>query len=143
MSERVDRGWRFVVPGSDRPDADPGLQLTPAGVIETVAGDDAVRQSLLLLLATSPGERVMRPDYGCELERLVFGPNDETTAGLAIHYVRQAIERWEPRAELLHVDADPAELDPARLDITVSYRVRATQQVASVGVSVRLNGELP
>ena len=43
----------------------------------------------------------MRPDYGCELHRLVFSPNDDTTAGLAIHYVRRALERWEPRVEVL------------------------------------------
>jgi hypothetical protein len=139
MSERGDRGWRFVVPGREEPSADAGLQLTPVGAVEMVAGDEAVRQSLLLLLATTPGERVMRPGYGCDLERLVFSPNDGTAAGLAIHYVRQAIETWEPRAELLHVDAGPAEVDPARLDITVSYRVRATQQMGDLGVSLRLD----
>ena len=41
----------------------------------------------------------MRPGYGCHLFRLAFAPNDDTTAGLAIHYVRQALERWEPRIE--------------------------------------------
>ena len=66
-----------------------------------VEDDASIRQSLLLLLSTSPGERVMRPDYGCSLRRLVFAPNDDTTAGLAIHYVRQAVERWEPRVEIL------------------------------------------
>ena len=52
-----------------------------------IAGDAAIRQSIILLLTTTPGERVMRPDYGCPLHRLMFQPNDATTAGLAIHYV--------------------------------------------------------
>ena len=65
----------------------------------------SVRQAILLLLSTRPGERVMRPTYGCDLHRLVFSPNDDTTAGLAIHYVRQALERWEPRIEVIRLDA--------------------------------------
>ena len=47
----------------------------------------------------------MRPTYGCYLRRLLFAPNDDTTAGLAIHYVRSAIERWEPRIDILALDA--------------------------------------
>jgi len=46
------------------------------------------------------GERVLRPEYGCDLHRLVFSPNDATTAGLAVHYVRAALLRWEPRIEI-------------------------------------------
>jgi len=83
------RAWRFL-----HPDFDPGasgLQLSPRGALALVEDEEAVRQALLLLLTTTPGERVMRPDYGCELARLVFAPNDDTTAGLAIHYVRRAV----------------------------------------------------
>ncbi len=64
-----------------------GPVIGPDGRVATVSGDASVRQSLMLLLATLPGERVMRPDYGCPLHRIVFAPNDATTAGLAIHYV--------------------------------------------------------
>jgi len=101
------RAWRFVHPDVVLDDgaSSGGLQVTPRGRIEMVEGDESIRQSLLLLLSTSPGERVMRPDYGCSLRHLVFGPNDDTTAGLAIHYVRRAVERWEPRVEVLTVDA--------------------------------------
>jgi Bacteriophage baseplate protein W len=70
----------------------------------------------------------MRPEYGCELHRLAFSPNDDTTAGLAIYYVRRALERWEPRIQLLHVDAGRSPESPERLDISVEYRVRATQR---------------
>ena len=79
--------------------------VQPTGSIAMVEEDDAIRQALLLLISTRPGERVMRPAYGCDLERLIFSPNDDTTAGLAMHYVRQAVERWEPRVEILGVDA--------------------------------------
>jgi hypothetical protein len=91
-----------------------------------VDSEASIRQALLLLLSTSPGERVMRPTYGCDLGRLVFSPNDDTTAGLAILYVRRAIELWEPRVQLLELDAQRSEDAPSRLDIALSYRVRAT-----------------
>ena len=133
------RSWRFRVPPYDAPPGEPvGLMIDPAGAIDTVADDEAIRQSLLLLISTRPGERVMRPEYGCDLSRLVFAPNDDTTAGLAIHFVRKAVERWEPRVEVLSVDArlDPEEA--TRLEIVLDYRVRATLRADSVVVGVDL-----
>jgi phage baseplate assembly protein W len=152
--------WRFRVPPYDaKPETPVGLEIGPAGGIDTVADDDAIRQSLMLLISTRPGERVMRPEYGCDLSRLVFSPNDDTTAGLAIHFVRQAVERWEPRVEVLRVDAgrvdaglaleeatrvdaekatqrDPNEA--TRIEIVLNYRVRATRRTDSVVVGVDL-----
>ena len=168
--------WRFHVPPYDAPpeeaDAPPeepgapprepvGLRIDAAGGIDTVVDDDAIRQSLMLLISTRPGERVMRPEYGCDLSRLVFSPIDDTTAGLAIHFVRQAVERWEPRVEVLRVDAHPvddsldvdAEPRPeeetpnekarrlemrTRLEILLVYRVRATRRTESVVVGLDL-----
>jgi phage baseplate assembly protein W len=118
------RAWRFAHPDFDAELPSAGVQFLPSYGMEMVEGLSAVRQSILLLLSTRPGERVMRPGYGCPLHRLVFEPNHATTHGLAIHYVRQAITRWEPRAEILRLDADVAADDPNRLDIVLDYRVR-------------------
>jgi uncharacterized protein len=138
MSPRA-RGWRFRVPAYDAPsDAPIGLVVDPAGAIDTVADDEAIRQSLLLLISTRPGERVMRPEYGCDLYRLVFSPNDDTTAGLAIHFVRQAVERWEPRIEVLRVDANRDPYESTRLEIVLDYRVRATLNTERVEIGVDL-----
>jgi hypothetical protein len=115
-----------------------GLTVTPTGRLATVEGDDAVRQAILLLLTTRPGERVMRPTYGSMLHRLVFAPNDATTAGLAIHYVRQALARWEPRVEVLRVDAGADADDPEQLVVELTYRVRASQSVTVLQVPVEL-----
>ncbi len=121
------RTWHFVHPDFDLGVPTHGLQFLPTCGVAMVDGPGAVRQSILLLLSTRPGERVMRPEYGCDLYRLVFEPNDATTAGLAIHYVREAVNRWEPRAEILRLDAEPAADDPGRLDITLDYRVRVVR----------------
>jgi uncharacterized protein len=117
-----------------------GLQLAPTGGVGMVSERASVRQAILLLISTRPGERVMRPDYGCDLHRLVFSPNDNTTAGLAIHYVRQALLRWEPRIEVLSLDATRDEADPGRLVILLSYRLRSTRETDRLTTAVDLAG---
>lgn len=118
----------------------PGLVTTAAGGLATVSDDQAIRQALMLLLTTIPGERVMRPDYGCPLHRLVFAPNDPTTAGLAIHYVRQAVTRWEPRIEIRRLDAvnEPA---AGRLAIALDYRVKRSNRAGRLDFALALDGE--
>jgi uncharacterized protein len=115
-----------------------GLTLDPTGALATIEGDDAIRQAIFMLLTTRVGERVMRPAYGSLLHRLVFAPNDDTTAGLAIHYVRQAIARWERRVEILDVDAGPDPDGHDRLVIVLRYRVRATQSTSVIELPVAL-----
>jgi len=108
-----------------------------------VEGRLSVQQALRLLLSTRPGERVMRPHYGCDLHRLAFLPNDNTTAGLAIHYVRQAIQHWEPRVEIVRLEANgqSAQASPGLLEIYLEYRVRATQQTDRLTYAFDLTGE--
>lgn len=116
----------------------PGLSLNARGGVALTSGRESVRQALLMLLSTVPGERVMRPDYGCDLQRLLFWPNDATTAGLAILYVRRAVERFEPRVEILGVDAG-ADVDrPDQLNVSLSYRIRATRQLEELAFAVDL-----
>jgi uncharacterized protein len=141
MTPAPDRAWRFVHPDLDAPEAVAGLRINPQGGIDMVAGRDSVHQALLLLISTVPGERVMRPGYGCHLHRLLFAPNDDSTAGLAIHYVRRAVEQWEPRIEILHLDAYRDEAHPERLEIVLDYRVRMTRQRGSLAFSLDLMGE--
>ena len=135
------RAWRFLLPDLDAPEMEAGLRISEQGSIEMVDGRESVRQSILLLISTMPGERIMRPGYGCHLNRLVFSPNDATTAGLAIHYVRRAIERWEPRVEIVDLNAGANPELPELLDIVLSYRVRTTQQADQVSFAIDLTGE--
>jgi phage baseplate assembly protein W len=133
------RAWRFLHPDIDAPEEFAGLGISPTGGIDMVDDQASVRQAIFLLLSTIPGERVMRPDYGCDLHKLVFSPNDNTTAGLAIHYVRQALDRWEPRIQVNFLDADPN--PPGRLDILLEYRMRRTQRTDQLAFSINLAGE--
>lgn len=132
------RMWRFGHPDLDPEVERTGVQTTGTGSIALIGGDLAVRQSLLLLLTTVPGERVMRPEYGCPLHRLAFSPADETTAGLAIHYVRQAVTRFMPEVEVVDVDAAMSVTDPEKLTVWLRYRVRKTTGEQDLAVEVPL-----
>jgi len=133
--------FQFVHPDFDVFAGHPGLQLSPTNALATVEEDASVRQSILLLLSTAPGERVMRPEYGCDLRKLLFEPNDDTTAGLAIHYVKQAMDRWEPRAAVLRLDAGRHPEEPSWLVIEMEYRVLATRRAEQITLSLSLSGE--
>lgn len=135
----TERAWRF-----DHPDVDAdglGVAVTSTGRVGLVDGDEAVRQSLLLLLSTVPGERVMRPGFGCPLYLLVFEPLDETTAGLAIHYVEQAVRRWEPRVQVVAVDAYASPAGEATLTVRLDYRVQASATRDHLEFDLPLAGE--
>jgi uncharacterized protein len=139
MTTHHPHAWLFALPDQEAESAaGSGLQILPTGGVAMVSGDASVRQALLLLLSTSPGERVMRPSYGCNLRRLVFSVNDDTTAGLAIHFVRQAIARHEPRVEIISLDAGRDETNPAILSIHLEYRVRASGSVDGLAFDLDL-----
>ncbi len=132
--------WRF-----NHPDLDPGtagLHLAPRGGIDLVADNQAIRQSILLLLSTRPGERLMRPEYGCYLQQLVFAPNNDNTAAIARLYVKNALLRFEPRIEIVRIDAsrNPDPHYPSQLVITLEYRVRMTQSEETLVLSLDLAG---
>lgn len=132
------RAWRFLYPGLDAAEDRAGLRFGANGGIEMVQYNESIRQALLLLFSTRPGERVMRPDYGCDIHRLIFSPNDDTTAGLAIYYVQRAIDRWEPRIDVLQLDAGRDPQQSERLNITLQYRVRVTRHTELLSFSLNL-----
>ncbi len=88
--------------------------------------EKSVEQAIRIILSTSKGERVMRPDFGCAIHELVFAPNNASTRGLAEHYVREALLNWEPRIEVLDVHATQAGDQEEILLLTISYKVRTT-----------------
>jgi phage baseplate assembly protein W len=96
-----------------------------------------------MLLGTRPGERVMRPDYGCDLQKLIFAPNDATTAGLAIYYISQALQRWEKRVQIVKLDAMRDQRIATQLNILLEYKVRATQRIEHFQMSFELDPRNP
>ncbi|GAA6614373.1 GPW/gp25 family protein [Scytonema sp. NUACC26] len=111
QNKYLGRGWAFP------------LQLSVQGGIQLHAEAQKVRESIWLILRTEIGERVYRPDFGSRLSELAFAPmNNDTLLQIRL-YVREALEKWEPRIMLDRVvtDADPVR---GRVDILIAYRLK-------------------
>lgn len=96
--------------------------------IATAAYELDIRQSILIILGTAPGERVMRPDFGCGIHDLVFESLDTALVTRIETTVRDALTRYEARIELLDVSVDTADFILGRLVVQLEYRVRKTNQ---------------
>jgi len=112
--EFVGAGWAFPV----RTDA--------TGRIGLVTGVREIEESIRLILATAPGERPMRPEFGCAVHDYVFAPADASTAGDIAYAVRVALDRWEPRIELKDVTVRFDAVDNGTLYVDVEYAVLGT-----------------
>ncbi|MFE1198201.1 GPW/gp25 family protein [Streptomyces olivaceoviridis] len=110
----IGAGWAFP----PRTDA--------TGSVALVRDEREIEESIRLILATSPGERPMRPEFGCALGDYVFAPADAGTAGQLAYEVRLALERWEPRIEVAEVAVRFDEADDGVLYIDIGYTVRGT-----------------
>jgi len=102
------RGWSFPV--------QPGA----VGALEYANGPDSIRQAIWIILDTEPGERVMRPDFGCGLRRYLMKPNTPATRALLQREVVQALGAWERRIDVTDVQVTPGD-DPALVLIDIAY----------------------
>jgi len=98
------------------------------GRTATTGADDHLSDLIEQVLFTAPGERVMRPDFGCGIHDLVFGVNSADTAGRVASEVRGALLRWEPRIDVLDTEMSVGGTGEVLL-IRIEYRVRATNNV--------------
>lgn len=100
------------------------LRIGPTGGLALVDGHQEILESIRLILGTAPGERPMRPDFGCAIHEYVFAPADDTTATLIASEVRRALGRWEPRIDLLGVDVTRPESENDLMLIDVTYALK-------------------
>jgi phage baseplate assembly protein W len=118
--EIIGRGWTFP----PRIDQQGGIALTHER--------NELEQSILIILSTSPGQRVMRPTFGCRLHELVFAPNNSHTAAQARRYVEEALGMWEPRINVVEVSVYPDTQADNRLLINIEYVVKANHDRRSL-----------
>jgi phage baseplate assembly protein W len=108
------------------------LRVDQRGGLALVTHDDDIREAMGVILGTMPGERPMRPEFGCAVHDHVFAGIDGHTLGRIDHEVRVALDRWEPRAVVLDVDFDLSEREQGRLLIDITYRIRSTNDVRNL-----------
>jgi uncharacterized protein len=107
----VGAGWSFP------------LRTDPTGGIALVTGDREIAEAIRLILGTAPGERPMRPEFGCRINDHVFAPINAATAGAIAHDVRSALEQWEPRIDVIDVLVSFDAQDHGCLYIDVRYEI--------------------
>ncbi|UHA73463.1 GPW/gp25 family protein [Paenibacillus sp. 481] len=112
------RGWKFPV------------QVDAAtGRIVMSEFEDDIAEAIRIILRTSPGERVMRSDFGCDADRYVFGLTDRTTRHLIETSIKKAIQTWEPRVTDVEVHSESDPESPQRLLVSIRYVVRTTNNL--------------
>jgi len=117
------------------------LQLNDRNQLAMVDGDTSIRQSIFLIVMTVPGERVMRPAFGCRIHELIFDPLTEQTAITAERYVTEAIRRWEPRIDIVSLDVSLGYHDRGELVISIQYRHKDRPDPRSLVFPYYLNPE--
>jgi uncharacterized protein len=110
----IGNGWAFP------------LRVDATGGIALVGREREIAEAIRLILATAPGERPMRPEFGCGVHDYVFAPADENTAGRMAFEVRRALDRWEPRIDVADVVVGFDSEDAGVLYIDVRYTIRGT-----------------
>ncbi len=108
------------------------LQVTPRGEISLTRGEVDIMQSIRIILETSPGERVMRPEFGCRAKELLFAPRNSAVIGLMADYVDRALQRWEPRIEVQSVEVEPDPDHDGALLVEINYRIKDTHDERSI-----------
>jgi hypothetical protein len=111
------KGWAFPVT----------VDATTGKIAMAVYEQD-IKEAIRIILSTSKGERVMRPDFGSGLHDLVFASVSTAMIGLLESNVREALTTWEPRIELLRVEVAADEAHIGKLKVNIDYRVRETNR---------------
>lgn len=108
------------------------LHLTDQSRMAMVSDDANLRRSMRIIIFTRLGERVMRPRFGCEIHNLIFHPCNDQTAALAERYVKEALNMWEPRIDVMNVSVDFGDTGVGEMFINVSYRAKSSHDARSL-----------
>ncbi|MGN6089333.1 MAG: GPW/gp25 family protein [Actinomycetes bacterium] len=102
------------------------MSVDHTGSLKLTDGVPDLDRSITVVLQTAPGERVMRPRFGCRIWDLLFEPVTANLLGLMAQAVRDAVGEWEPRVEVEDVQVHPDADDASLVRIHLTYRVKAT-----------------
>jgi len=110
-------GWQFPV------------KLNRLNNFEMSEDEKKVEESILIIMGTNHGERIMRPEFGCNLGSVVFEPINYTTLNLINYLVRVGLTRFEPRIEVEDVVSAPSEKYDNLVEVHLTYSLRSTSAV--------------
>ena len=108
------------------------LQVDRRGGIALARDETDIEQAIELILATAPGERPMRPEFGCGVHDFVFDSIDASTVAKMEDAIRDALDHWEPRVIVETVEFNLDAVGEGLLMIDIGYRVRATNTIRNL-----------
>ena len=111
IADFLGRGWKFPIATTEKN-------------ISISAGLESIRESIMLILGTAKGERIMRPDFGCDINSLVFEVNNTATTTLITFHVEESLRKWEPRIKVLGVYVRTDQEERNKLYINIEYEVK-------------------
>lgn len=116
----IGKGWAFPP------------QIGAQGGVSLASEFNEIEQAMKIILLTSPGQRVMRPTFGCRIQELLFAPNNAATAAKAARFTEDALEMWEPRIKVTDVNVFSDPYQDGRLIIEVRYHLKSTNDKRSL-----------
>jgi phage baseplate assembly protein W len=116
----VGKGWRFPI------------NVNARGGINWSEGPERVSDAIWVIIKTSLGERVMRPNFGAGVNDYVFQSNSSVTRTELVTTIKQALLKWEPRIDLKQVSANPVPGEPSQVLVSIEYTLRTTNQLFNV-----------
>ena len=108
------------------------VRMNARGEIMLVTGAEDIEQSIRIILGTRPGERVMRPTFGCRAYELLFEPRSAAAASQLQEFIDEALRLWEPRIEVMSIDVSAGEYGDGSLVAEIEYQIKATHDTRSI-----------
>lgn len=113
-------GWSYPVETDHR------------GDVKLSREDDDIAEAIRIILGTAKGERIMRPEFGCDIHDQVFAAVNPTTLNMIESSVEESLVKWEPRIDVESVHAVQDEHDPDKIRIEIEYWVRSTNSLENM-----------
>ena len=102
------------------------MTVDHTGGIRLTEPIEDIERSMRIILLTAPGERIMRPRFGCRIWDLLFEPITPNLMGQVIEAVKEALAQWEPRVEIINVVPTTEGRDGGLINVRIEYLVRTT-----------------
>jgi phage baseplate assembly protein W len=123
-------GWGFPPAFTRSPD-----------MVQMVSDEKDIKESIFIILSTTPGERIMQPEFGCDLKRLAFEINDSTLIATFNHLIYHALLNFEPRVNYIDTHIiDRNELDGI-LHLQINFKIITTNTRHNIVFPFYLQGE--
>lgn len=123
----IDENTRYIGQGWSFP-----LKTDSGGRMRLVTGTEDIEQAIRIILGTSPGERVMRPEFGCRAKDMIFESMNNQTFALAALQVQDALTMWEPRIIVRDVKIDRSPYEDGVMLCEIIYEVNATHDIRNI-----------